>query len=131
MNRRQFLVVLGTSAALPALAWSETPDDTYEVIDVGSLDDFEEDKVYDQFRDQGFFIIRRADEVFALSAICTHKGCKVRSQTDQSFLCKCHQSRFDKDGRVLNGPAQIDLPRLPVKLSESRYVLVRVKKLSQ
>jgi Rieske Fe-S protein len=100
----------------------------FDEIDAGPLDSFEQDKVYDQYREQGFFIIRRADEVFALSSICTHKGCKVRAQADQSYLCKCHQSRFDATGKVLNGPATADLPRLKVKLSADRHVLVRVTK---
>jgi Rieske Fe-S protein len=98
------------------------------VLDAGPLDDFAEDKVYDQFRDQGVLLIRRGGEVFAFSPVCPHKGCKVRPQDDQSFLCKCHGSRFDPAGTVLNGPATRDLLRLQVKLSDSRRVLVRVRK---
>ncbi len=132
MNRRHFLVVLGSAAAatvVPESTWAaDGPSDGFEVIDIGSLDQFEQDKVYDDHRDQGFFIIRRANEVFALSSICTHKGCKVRAQDDQSFLCKCHKSVFNPNGKVLNGPATADLPRLKVKLSAERHVLVRLPK---
>lgn len=130
MNRREFLVVLGSTAAVVAgssAGWAADAEGaSYDVIDVGRLDQFEQDKVYDEHREQGFFIIRRSDEVFALSSICTHKGCKVRAQDDQSFLCKCHKSRFDPAGKVLNGPATRDLPRLSVKLNEQNRVLVRV-----
>ena len=132
INRREFLVVLGSTAALAASSstgWAADEDgQAYDVIDVGALDAFEQDKVYDEHREQGFFMIRRGDEVFALSSICTHKGCKVRAQEDQSFLCKCHKSRFDPEGKVLNGPAMRDLPRLSVKLSEQDHVLVRLRK---
>lgn len=132
MNRRHFLVVLGSTtvaAVVSSTAWAaDGAGDSFEVLDLGPLDQFEQDKVYDEHRDQGFFIIRRADEVFALSSICTHKGCKVRAQDDQSFLCKCHKSRFDPAGKVLNGPATFDLPRLKVKLSDQRHVLVRLSK---
>ena len=129
MDRRQFLVVLGTTAALATdAAWAAEKATVDEVLDAGPLDDFVEDKVYDQFRDQGVLLIRRGNEVFAFSPICPHKGCKVRPQDDQSFLCKCHGSRFDPDGTVLNGPATRDLLRLQVKLSDSRRVLVRVRK---
>ena len=134
MNRRMFLTVLGAASAIAACGSSIADADEgapgFDEIDAGSLDTFEQDKVYDQYREQGFFLIRRADEVFALSSICTHKGCKVRPQDDQSFLCKCHQSRFDPSGKVLSGPAKADLPRIKVKLSDQRHVLVRLPKKS-
>lgn len=130
MNRRRFLVVLGSATAgavVTSIGWAaEESGQDYDVIDLGPLGQFEQDKVYDNHREQGFFIIRRGDEVFALSSVCTHKGCKVRAQEDQSFLCKCHGSRFDPAGKVLNGPATRDLPRLPIKQSEKNEVLVRV-----
>lgn len=133
MNRRVFLKVLGTTSAIAAWGSSLSPAAPtegveFEEFDAGPLDNFEENKVYDQYRDRGFFLIRRADEIFAMSSICTHKGCKVRAQSDQSYLCKCHGSRFDPQGHVLNGPAKIDLPRLKVKLSGDRNVLVRTPK---
>lgn len=130
MNRREFLVVLtvaATAGSRAALGADETKEDD-EVLDAGPLGAFEKDKVYDQFRDKGVFLIRRGDEVFALSSICTHKGCKVRAQDDQSFLCKCHKSRFDPAGKVSNGPAVKDLLRLKVKLSPDNRVLVRIAK---
>lgn len=130
MNRRVFLTVLSSTAtaALCGASYANADDgaSAFDEVDAGPLDAFAQDVVYDQYREQGFFIIRRAEEVFALSSICTHKGCKVRAQTDQSYLCKCHQSRFDPAGKVLNGPATVDLPRLKVKLSADKSVLVRV-----
>lgn len=134
MNRRTFLFVLGSTAAAlttdEAWAADASADSTVEAttFDAGPLDAFEQDKVYDQFRDQGVLLVRRGDEVFVLSPICTHRGCKVRTQDDGSFLCKCHKSRFDPDGKVLNGPAVTDLLRLKVKLSADNRVLVRVVK---
>lgn len=132
MNRRAFLVVLSSTAAAAASGAAARAADgegeVYDVIDVGPVDRFEQDRVYDEYRDQGFFVIRRGDEVFVLSSVCTHKGCKVRAQDDQSFLCKCHKSRFDPVGRVLNGPAVRDLPRLSVKRSDNNHILVRLPK---
>ncbi len=134
MNRRTVLKVLGSTAAMftANTKWgAEVTPDTDEkatTLDAGPLDAFEQDKVYEQFRDQGVLLIRRGEEVFALSPICTHRGCKVRAQDDNSFLCKCHKSRFDVDGKVMNGPAVTDLLRLKVKLSADRHVLVRVLK---
>ncbi len=133
MNRRAFLTALGATTAALAVddAWAGTLADTAgeaTILDVGPLDSFEQEKVYDSFRDRGVLLIRRGDELFALSPVCTHRGCKVRTQEDNSFLCKCHKSRFDPHGKVVNGPAVKDLLRLKVKLTADNRVLVRVKK---
>ncbi len=93
-------------------------------VDAGPIGEFKTDDVYDAFREQGFFVIRRDDKLFALSSVCTHKGCKVRVQDDLSFLCKCHGSRFDKDGHATKGPATRDLPRLAVATDDQRHLLV-------
>lgn len=45
-----------------------------------------------------------------LSPVCTHLGCNVAwNAAERSWDCPCHGSRFDIDGRVLNGPAVDDL----------------------
>jgi len=48
----------------------------------------------------------RDGQYIAVSAVCTHMGCHVKwNQGEQSWDCPCHGSRFDPDGRVLEGPA--------------------------
>jgi glycine/D-amino acid oxidase-like deaminating enzyme/nitrite reductase/ring-hydroxylating ferredoxin subunit len=42
----------------------------------------------------------------AVSARCTHMSCLVTwNRAERSWDCPCHGSRFDVDGRVLQGPA--------------------------
>lgn len=51
-------------------------------------------------------------DLHVVSAVCTHLGCIVRwNNGERSWDCPCHGSRFDVDGRVLQGPATRDLER--------------------
>jgi Rieske Fe-S protein len=44
--------------------------------------------------------------VHAVSAVCSHMGCLVGwNETDRSWDCPCHGSRFALDGEVIHGPA--------------------------
>ncbi len=46
-----------------------------------------------------------------VSAQCTHIKCSVAWNADElSWDCPCHGSRFTYDGKVINGPANVDLP---------------------
>jgi glycine/D-amino acid oxidase-like deaminating enzyme/nitrite reductase/ring-hydroxylating ferredoxin subunit len=48
----------------------------------------------------------------AVSLRCTHLGCLVRfNGAERSWDCPCHGSRFDVEGRVLEGPAVRPLER--------------------
>lgn len=63
-----------------------------------------------------------ADELFAVSSnskeaislTCTHQGCTVQMAADGKFHCPCHGAIFTADGKVLKGPAQRDLSKLPI-----------------
>lgn len=50
---------------------------------------------------------READgTIHAVSAVCTHMGCLVGwNETDRTWDCPCHGSRFALDGAVIHGPA--------------------------
>ncbi|HUA38465.1 MAG TPA: Rieske (2Fe-2S) protein [Candidatus Sulfopaludibacter sp.] len=128
LDRRQFLFL---SAGLVA-GCSSTSSDTFpsgrkvRVINAGPASDYAAEGVYDRFRPLGFFIIRRGTRLFALSSICTHRRCLVGVESGRSFLCPCHGSTFDPDGRVTHGPAKRDLPALTTFTNESGDLLVTV-----
>ena len=59
------------------------------------------------------FAVYRDDDgtVHIRSAVCTHLYCIVDwNSLEKTWDCPCHGSRFDRFGRVLNGPAVADLP---------------------
>ena len=40
---------------------------------------------------------------------CPHMGCRLEWNPDEeSYDCPCHGSRFDREGRLIDGPAQTD-----------------------
>ena len=139
LNRRMFVLAGGLLAAATALrhgrargaavgssASAPSSESTDSVFDAGPLEAYRQLRVYDDFRERGFFVIRRPGLLFVLSSVCTHKGCKVRPQEDSSFVCRCHGSKFSADGKVVKGPATRDLARLGVELDDNQHVLVNL-----
>ncbi|MGI5218133.1 FAD-dependent oxidoreductase [Nocardia sp. CA-290969] len=52
-------------------------------------------------------------ELHTVSAVCTHLGCVVAfNDAETSWDCPCHGSRFDIDGKILEGPATEPLEQI-------------------
>jgi Rieske Fe-S protein len=65
------------------------------------------------------FIGRDQNGVYALTSTCTHQGCDVSVQGsgDSAVLfCPCHRSEFDRNGAVLQGPANSPLAHFAVEI---------------
>jgi Rieske Fe-S protein len=67
--------------------------------------------------------MRDGDSVYALDLVCTHLGCTV-TVTSTGLSCPCHGSRFDRQGRVLKGPADRSLGRLQVEEKDGMIEVV-------
>ncbi|HEU0031804.1 MAG TPA: Rieske 2Fe-2S domain-containing protein [Kofleriaceae bacterium] len=67
-------------------------------------------------------------DIDARSAVCPHLGCAVGYDAGQkNFLCPCHDSRFDLDGKRMTGPSKRGLDRLEVTEVEGRLKLAWVR----
>jgi cytochrome b6-f complex iron-sulfur subunit len=133
ISRRQFLIwtavalVTGRRAlADGGHAGGSAALRTDRVINAGAVGQYAADGLYDKFRDQGFFVVRKGEKLFVISSSCTHRRCKLTAESNRSFYCPCHGSKFDPDGKVTTGPARRDLPTLPSFTNEAGELCVRV-----
>ena len=129
INRREFLILTAMFAAgcssMNNAGVSSVGKE--RVVNAGPVSNYASDGVYAAFRNQGFFIVRQGGKLFALSAICTHRRCKLDVERDRSFYCPCHGSTFDPNGQVTHGPARRNLPVLATFMNESGQLLVIVR----
>jgi len=54
-----------------------------------------------------------SNEVHFVNPVCTHMKCTVHwNNSEKTWDCPCHGSRFDCDGKLLTGPATADLEKI-------------------
>lgn len=134
LNRRQFFVKLGGSSLAVAGAGAcvfaaqyLSPNVLYEpspIVSVGTPDHFAADSVTLDAT-LGIFVVRQAEGFFAMSAICTHLGCLSAWKADAGVIaCPCHGSTFQRDGRVIAGPAPRPLPWLKMWMGDDGNLMV-------
>ncbi len=65
----------------------------------------------------------QSGDFVAYSAVCTHQRCTVAYKNGQ-LACPCHGSVFDAENgaEVVNGPAQLPLPEIPVEVRGGEVV---------
>lgn len=107
--------------------WPRTGRASALRLQAGRPDDYAVGQVNQQlFREHWVWVIRSKEGFYALSARCTHLGCRLRHQEDQgsAFRCACHASRFTLEGEVLTGPATRPLERVFIQLGSDGLLLV-------
>jgi Rieske Fe-S protein len=128
VNRRNFLL-LGAAFAAGCVAPGGVKlgsGGRERVINAGLAAQYMADGVYTRYRNLGFFIVRRGARLFALSSVCTHRHCTLEAEADRTFLCPCHGSAFDPDGKVIEGPARRDLPTYEISTDENGGLQVKI-----
>ena len=128
-NRRDFMMKAGLGAGVCGLGLqaaaslrSLVPNVSYDApttVKIGLPTDFPDGLKF--LPDQRLFVFREGKTFHAISAVCTHLGCTVRAEAmsqpetkevdgvkmklTHRFLCPCHGSRYEGDGKAVAGPA--------------------------
>ena len=63
-------------------------------------------------------------EKYAINAVCTHLGCVVPwNKAQNKFMCPCHGSQYNNEGKVIRGPAPKSLSLAKVDINENKVYL--------
>ncbi len=141
MKRREFVSLVGVGSVVP-LAIASCTSQTKENLPLSSprSDGFQAVGTVSDLNTKGQLLVESAalgkvlvvsdstqsNQVVAVNPTCTHAGCSVVWQQDQSvFVCPCHDSKFAGNGKVLQGPADQPLPTYLAKV-EGGSILVKI-----
>jgi cytochrome b6-f complex iron-sulfur subunit len=62
-------------------------------------------------------------ENYGLNAVCTHLGCVVPwNKAENKYMCPCHGSQYNNEGKVVRGPAPLSLALAHVEKGEGDKV---------
>jgi menaquinol-cytochrome c reductase iron-sulfur subunit len=152
-TRRRFYVgaiyammaAISAALGLPALAYLLVPgktrksEDWIEVGDVTRLTpNVPVELAFRRVRVDGWkvinekstaWVVKTGDtQAVAFGPQCTHLGCAYHWEQDGNhFLCPCHTSVFDVDGKVVAGPAPRPLDRYDTKVEGTRLLLGKLR----
>ena len=134
VNRRHFFMRLGlgslgiAAAGTAAFAYQYLePNVLFEpspVVNTGKPDRYPLGSVTIDVN-SGIYIIHSEEGFFSLSAVCTHLGCMTawKSESNQ-IACPCHGSKFEQNGKKIEGPAPKPLPWKRIWLNDDGDLLV-------
>ena len=75
--------------------------------------------------DQQVYIVRTSAGFYAVSTVCTHLGCITQWKPEANQIaCPCHGSKFERDGKKIEGPAPRPLPHFAITLSPDGELVV-------
>lgn len=64
-------------------------------------------------------IVKNDKDIQIFDVRCTHMGCLLNiDEKNKKFVCPCHNSEFDSNGKRLKGPAKRDLDILSFKIKD-------------
>ena len=61
---------------------------------------------------------------YGINAVCTHLGCVVPwNASEEKFMCPCHGSQYNAEGKVVRGPAPLSLALAHADVTEDDKVV--------
>jgi|SRR5664279_929733 len=86
-----------------------------------NFSDLVTDAFIEGFETRNVWVIKHSpSSVTVFSPICPHLGCSYDWQPQEnSFVCPCHSSVFNLDGKVTEGPSPRSLDSLPQKIVDN------------
>lgn len=76
--------------------------------------------------DPTYLIVNSKEAIadYGLNAICTHLGCVVPWNTSANkFMCPCHGSQYNAEGKVVRGPAPLSLALAHATVTDDKVSL--------
>lgn len=76
--------------------------------------------------DAHYLIVKQDGSIenFAINAVCTHLGCVVPwNLAQQKYMCPCHGSQYNAEGKVIRGPAPLSLALAHCDVIEDKVTL--------
>ncbi|KZV58729.1 cytochrome b6-f complex iron-sulfur subunit 1, chloroplastic [Dorcoceras hygrometricum] len=62
---------------------------------------------------------------YGINAVCTHLGCVVPwNAAENKFICPCHGSQYNNQGKVVRGPAPLSLALVHADVDDGKVVFV-------
>ncbi len=108
-------------------------------INIGKLADYPKPGFYDKHVTSQIMIANVDNQLVAMSARCTHKGCilKVKPNPEDPehknaqplmLKCPCHKAEFAEHGQVSTGQAKRSLDRYALKAGTDGNIIVDTTK---
>lgn len=58
---------------------------------------------------------------YGINAVCTHLGCVVPwNASENKFICPCHGSQYNSEGKVVRGPAPLSLALVHAEVADDK-----------
>ena len=85
--------------------------------------------IISRFNRKKIFATYLDEELVIFSLICRHKKCTVAyEESEEQFLCPCHEGAYDKYGEVIDGPPPGPLRRFKYEIRGNQlWVLNKVE----
>ena len=119
-----FVSLIGVAQGVFAFWFPAAPYEPSKKSKIGLPEDFPkgETKML-TFEKENVFVFHNDEGLYAMSARCTHVGCAV-TPTATGFICPCHGSKFDGNGKNTEGPAPTPLKWLAVSRAPDGQIVL-------